>query len=352
MLLIFAYLLFLIRQVATQADKESSSSSKNLKVRRRTEFGTCDVCSAPCSSCLHMNQQLMGSKIDECSGAENALNVCVDNDAPTNKIVKFETEQKSEIRNSVNENLSIPSENGCSGVSVRSSGLSTASQNLAMPNHDETKGKGCNDDTLSCVTGSEDGNNGVRTDLPSNAASDGSSTPVNRKTLSHQTSSPCENMKSNVDQSQNNHSRESKNSEESPEKMPVFTCLQAALPLQNSGMAEAVPESAVGTVLFLNAKGGSSPAPCEKSVVCDPNLEETNMVHSDMDVAAFKVTDNVAGSCHSPGGDGNSLESHTMDKSDDSDMMEHDVSMKTYRLFFTEPPIDASIMVHSSFLSF
>ena len=33
----------------------------------RLESGTCNVCSAPCSSCMHLNHALMGSKAEEFS---------------------------------------------------------------------------------------------------------------------------------------------------------------------------------------------------------------------------------------------------------------------------------------------
>ncbi|XP_057462366.1 uncharacterized protein LOC130752582 isoform X3 [Actinidia eriantha] len=48
-------------------EKGLGRHSKSQKVLMRTESGMCNVCSAPCSSCLHINRTLMGSKNDEFS---------------------------------------------------------------------------------------------------------------------------------------------------------------------------------------------------------------------------------------------------------------------------------------------
>ena len=43
------------------------------KAEMRLESGTCNVCSAPCSSCMHLNRALMGSKTKEFSDENSRL---------------------------------------------------------------------------------------------------------------------------------------------------------------------------------------------------------------------------------------------------------------------------------------
>lgn len=47
----------------------------NHKVHMRGESGACNVCAAPCSSCMHFNQALMASKADEFSDETGRVNV-------------------------------------------------------------------------------------------------------------------------------------------------------------------------------------------------------------------------------------------------------------------------------------
>ncbi|CAK7333687.1 unnamed protein product, partial [Dovyalis caffra] len=51
----------------SQAEKGIGKPSMRQKVRTRAESGTCNVCSAPCSSCMHLKLACMGSKGDEFS---------------------------------------------------------------------------------------------------------------------------------------------------------------------------------------------------------------------------------------------------------------------------------------------
>ncbi|KAJ4829184.1 hypothetical protein Tsubulata_007878 [Turnera subulata] len=50
-----------------QADKRSGKRFTRQKVHTKVESGTCNVCSAPCSSCMHLKLAHMGSKDDEFS---------------------------------------------------------------------------------------------------------------------------------------------------------------------------------------------------------------------------------------------------------------------------------------------
>ncbi|KAK0591399.1 hypothetical protein LWI29_001106 [Acer saccharum] len=53
--------------VISQAEKRFGKRSMKQRSRMRVESGTCNVCSAPCSSCMHLKRALMGSKTDEFS---------------------------------------------------------------------------------------------------------------------------------------------------------------------------------------------------------------------------------------------------------------------------------------------
>ncbi|XP_031257241.1 uncharacterized protein LOC116115221 isoform X3 [Pistacia vera] len=53
--------------VTSQAERKFGKHSMSRKNLMRAESGTCNVCSAPCSSCMHRKIAIMGSKIDEFS---------------------------------------------------------------------------------------------------------------------------------------------------------------------------------------------------------------------------------------------------------------------------------------------
>lgn len=308
----------------------------------------------------------MGSKVDECSGETYSgytLNVSVSDASPDDKILKFETEQKSEIRNIDGGNSSNISENVYSEESLINSSLSVAFQDAALPNLDEPKAKVCPDINMSCITVTEDaklsdvnGSVGVIKYFSSSAASDGTLTsPVNENSFSH-ASSACVDMKCNVGERQNNPTGQSKNGEEPSELVPVSIRSPVNLSLQSSGLPAATQEDSADVTCSLDVKDGPSHAPSVKSLnnaeiscshfcaVVEAPSEHLNslstkevtsdVVHSEMADDAFQVTDKVVGSSLSPHVKGNSLESHTMDESEDSEVVEHDVSTKKYMLFF------------------
>ncbi|KAL7003832.1 hypothetical protein U1Q18_004975, partial [Sarracenia purpurea var. burkii] len=62
-----AYCKIQTNMVLSQDEKGLSRHSSSQKFLMRAESGTCNVCSAPCSSCLHITRTLMDSKTDECS---------------------------------------------------------------------------------------------------------------------------------------------------------------------------------------------------------------------------------------------------------------------------------------------
>ncbi|KAK8463694.1 hypothetical protein PHAVU_011G017900 [Phaseolus vulgaris] len=59
--------------VSLKSGKKFDEHSMIQKAEMRLESGTCNVCSAPCSSCMHLNRALMGSKTKEFSDENSRL---------------------------------------------------------------------------------------------------------------------------------------------------------------------------------------------------------------------------------------------------------------------------------------
>ncbi|XP_057478874.1 uncharacterized protein LOC130766198 isoform X3 [Actinidia eriantha] len=122
-----------------QDEKGLGSHSKSQKVLMRTESGTCNVCSAPCSSCLHINRTLMGSKNDEfsdetCDG--NAYSQYSVNDVVPSKStacgVGWNTTSETSNLLSVSSYHDSFSENAESKACLRTSDVSGASKDVEM----------------------------------------------------------------------------------------------------------------------------------------------------------------------------------------------------------------------------
>ncbi|CAJ1934107.1 unnamed protein product [Sphenostylis stenocarpa] len=111
--------------VSVQSGKKFHKHSMIQKADMRLESGTCNVCSAPCSSCMHLNRALMGSKAkefsdDNCRVGE-ANQYCIDEaDGPSpgsracqrlKKHAINETSHKSSI-SSTHDSVSENAENG------------------------------------------------------------------------------------------------------------------------------------------------------------------------------------------------------------------------------------------------
>lgn len=110
--------------VLSRDEKESNMHCKSRKVLIRAESGTCNMCSAPCSSCLHANRSLMGSKADEFSdessegnaGSQYSVNDVVPVKRTANRAGQNTTSEISNLL-SVNSNQDSFSENAESKVS-------------------------------------------------------------------------------------------------------------------------------------------------------------------------------------------------------------------------------------------
>ncbi|KAL7230297.1 hypothetical protein ACSBR2_008739 [Camellia fascicularis] len=181
-------------EVLSRDEKGLDWHSKSRKVLMRAESGMCNVCSAPCSSCLHINRALMGLKTDEfsdetCQGNADSQ-FSVNDVAPVNSTA-FDSGQHtaSETSNllSINSNHDSFFENAESKSSLRNCEVSGASEDVKMhPNLssgvpagddqlslkpqynsdqraltnklEDQKVIECHEDSNSCVSGSNDTN--------------------------------------------------------------------------------------------------------------------------------------------------------------------------------------------------
>lgn len=154
------------------------------KVHVRAESGTCNVCFAPCSSCMHFNRTLMGLKVDEfpdesCRGeADSQYSINEADGLPPIKSRACDNLQHtaSETSNilSVTSSHDSISENVESKANLRSFDITYPSEGIEMcPNSESqdapdlvalskkfenTSGLEGHDDNISCATGANDAN--------------------------------------------------------------------------------------------------------------------------------------------------------------------------------------------------
>ncbi|KAJ8761697.1 hypothetical protein K2173_004473 [Erythroxylum novogranatense] len=124
--------------IPSQTEKRLVKHSMKRKIHSGAESGTCNVCSAPCSSCMHRKQACMGSKGDECSDetwhatatSQNSVNEdggspC--QDGTCDNLQHTPSEASNML--SFNANHDSLSENSESKATVRSSDIADASAN-------------------------------------------------------------------------------------------------------------------------------------------------------------------------------------------------------------------------------
>jgi hypothetical protein len=129
-------------QVSPRPETEFGKFSMSKKVHMRGESGTCNVCSAPCSSCMHPNRALMGSRAEEFSDESCRVNVASQysvNESGTLSSLKSRASDNiqhttSETSNlqSVNSSHDSFSENADSKATLRSTIISDASEDVEM----------------------------------------------------------------------------------------------------------------------------------------------------------------------------------------------------------------------------
>ncbi|XP_057970025.1 uncharacterized protein LOC131159286 isoform X2 [Malania oleifera] len=186
--------------VQSRVERELNWSSMTGKVQARVESGTCNVCSAPCSSCMHFNRARMGSNTDEssdeiCRGnAASQFSVNEVNRLPSFMRRACDSLQHatSETSNpfSVNSSHDSFSENAESKANFRFLDMSEASEDVEMlpklsaggavvedqlplkpdcisdqrtfsNKYEDSKGEEGHDDNISCISGTNDTNKSV-----------------------------------------------------------------------------------------------------------------------------------------------------------------------------------------------
>lgn len=164
----------------------------NQTVHMRGESGTCNVCSAPCSSCMHLKRALTVSKTEEFSDETSHVNATSQysaNDADAissikSRVCESSLHANSETSNllSVNSSHDSFSENADSMATIRSFDAANFSVDIDMhkklysaivpeghiateptiqttsEKHQSMKGSEGHDDNISCVSGSSNAN--------------------------------------------------------------------------------------------------------------------------------------------------------------------------------------------------
>ncbi|GKV07428.1 hypothetical protein SLEP1_g19208 [Rubroshorea leprosula] len=138
----------------------------------KTESGTCNVCSAPCSSCMHLNMAQMGSKSEEFSDETCHVTVASQHSANEGKACDNLQNTLSEASNllSINSSHDSFSENVESEATVRPPDASDASEVVETQKNSSNKYEGSrdvegNDDTISCLSRASDAVKDVNKDL-------------------------------------------------------------------------------------------------------------------------------------------------------------------------------------------
>ncbi|KAM1184120.1 hypothetical protein ACFX19_002383 [Malus domestica] len=142
-------------QVSSKFLKEFGKHSRGGKVHISGESGACNVCSAPCSSCMHPNRSFMGSKADEFSdetcrvnaASQYSINVGDTSSSFKRKACDSLQHTTSETSNllSVNSSHDSLSENAESKATLRSSDTSENAVEV-------------HDDNISCISRANDAN--------------------------------------------------------------------------------------------------------------------------------------------------------------------------------------------------
>ncbi|KAL5767551.1 hypothetical protein ACOSQ2_014334 [Xanthoceras sorbifolium] len=179
--------------VISQAEERFGKRSMNQRNRMRAESGTCNVCAAPCSSCMHLKRALMGSKTDdtcrETTASQHSIN---DGDIlpsfkgrPCDSLQHTASEASNML--SVNSSHDSFSENAESKATMRSPETYDASEDFEMHpklssgaeaqlspkagnvsdqrilsnKNDDSKGVEGHDDNISCISRVNDANTAV-----------------------------------------------------------------------------------------------------------------------------------------------------------------------------------------------
>ncbi|XVF30541.1 hypothetical protein REPUB_Repub16aG0066900 [Reevesia pubescens] len=145
--------------------KRSIKHYTSQKVHTKVESGTCNVCFAPCSSCMHLSIAQMGLKSDEFSDETDRAAVASQYSINEDKTGDSVPHTPSEASNllCVNSSHDSYSENIESKATVRPSNLSDASEYVGIRRtfsnkYDDSKGIEGHDDNISCASRASDAN--------------------------------------------------------------------------------------------------------------------------------------------------------------------------------------------------
>ncbi|KAL7213870.1 hypothetical protein ACSBR1_026326 [Camellia fascicularis] len=373
-----------LNTVFSHDENELGRHSNSRKVLMRAESGTCNVCSAPCSSCLHINRALMGLKAHEFSdetcqgnaGSQYSVNDVV---PVKNNACDGGQHTASETSNVLGDDCF--SENAESKASLRTCDVSGASEDVEahlnlssggtvaddqLPlkpqcisdrrahknKFEDRKGLESHEDSISCVSGSSDTdkltkyNNGTHgfasielsshkrdfVEIPSSKdRRDGASSPKLLSACSHPFSGKSISCKLNVndlEQDLGSHlpvelpecSKEHLNSSLTKETASDMFCGQRSASYTCGGTDDGSligGNSVASDKVCLNLEAetdiytGSSKLPNE-AVNSSEKIEEIEKVKEPCGLPDVQET---------------SLQSHSVDDSDDFDILEHDVKV-------------------------
>ncbi|KAG6571163.1 hypothetical protein SDJN03_30078, partial [Cucurbita argyrosperma subsp. sororia] len=368
--------------VSPQSSKNFTNCSMNQTVHMRGESGTCNVCSAPCSSCMHLKRAHTVSKTEEFSDETSHVNVTSQysaNDADAissvkNRACESSLHANSETSNllSVNSSHDSFSENADSMATIRSSDAANFSVDIDMrkklysgivseghlatessiqtisEKHESIKGVEGHDDSISCISGSSN----------ANIAIGSHQNIMDNKNLScgsASVSSLCREGSDKVVFSETPASKEVHNS--SKEAHTLHSLCPSDKPLSGTGIEQNLPACVKGEPLesssvhndTLTREVVNAPPPGEKSVTNtwnkigdDFKISSQNLLKSEKEIHVHKSEppDGDAKNQHEDDQDENSknlsgssdvkephLQSASGSESDESDIVEHDVKV-------------------------
>ncbi|KAG8390517.1 hypothetical protein BUALT_Bualt01G0091600 [Buddleja alternifolia] len=140
----------LLNHMVRSENSKDNDSFRSQKFDYRGKSGTCNVCSAPCSSCFHVNKVPMKSN-DESAGENCAENMLADRDK------RCEIGQPSEVSTvaGLNSTSDSFSENAVGKASPKTSNESASDDNVVHSKAEVQRVPEGHDDCLSCVTGTD-----------------------------------------------------------------------------------------------------------------------------------------------------------------------------------------------------
>ncbi|KAF8380693.1 hypothetical protein HHK36_028183 [Tetracentron sinense] len=311
---------------SSHAEKILDSQSLSGKVCKRTDSGTCNVCAAPCSSCMHFNRAVsfMGSKTDEFSDETYQGKVasrCSVNDADVLSSFKSracDDRQRtgSETSNlfSVSSSRDSLSENAESKATERIFDTSDTFEDVEMfpktpsgetvvkeqllpkpqsvfshriltNQYEEHKGLDCDGDNVSCVSGANDANMVIgdhncdadRKNVSCNSASVRNLLPEGLgKAIHVQNSLGClADIHCEVKESHNNSKRPSTCTKESiRKKHPIISSATAVFPDKLEPSDSPSSRDVYTGTNLLKKRNPYSHSQSGKSLFCNPDAKD------------------------------------------------------------------------------